>query len=541
MMNPWQTMRGGGSRLAPVTLSKFQIQSIPAPVVLGAVLLMCFGYNLGVPPLFDLDEGAFSAATWEMLQRGDFITTYLNGELRFDKPILIYWLQAASVSLFGLNEWALRLPSAIAASLWVVAVYGFARQRLEPTEGANVGVNAGLAAALIAAFSIGVVVIGRAATADALLNLLITLTLLDIIRYFQRPDFVLRNRVYVWIGLGLLTKGPIAIIVPLAVSLMYVAIQKRWQDWLRAVFNPLGWVIMLAIALPWYILQYQAQGQAFIDGFFLKHNVGRFSSTMEGHGGSLLYYVPVVLLIILPFAGLLLRILPRIKQAFHEPLDLWLWLWFGFIFVFFSLSNTQLPHYLLYGTTPLFLLMAKYRNDLQSKLLAYVPLVLWLALLAILPDVLHIAAAEVDDAYTRAMVQSVDSVFGTGYRIGIIAALIITLGFFFMRGKPVWQGLLMAGALHTFVIVQWVGPAAGELLQQPVKSAARQARQYTEPVVMWRINMPSFTVYRQQVTPRRDPRAGEIVFTRIDALPDLGAHEVIFKQYGIVLAKKLSE
>jgi hypothetical protein len=262
---------------------------------------------------------------------------------------------------------------------------------------------------------------------------------------------------------------------------------------------------------------------------------------MEGHGGSLLYYVPVVLLIILPFAGLLLRILPRIKQAFHEPLDLWLWLWFGFIFVFFSLSNTQLPHYLLYGTTPLFLLMAKYRNDLQSKLLAYVPLVLWLALLAILPDVLHIAAAEVDDAYTRAMVQSVDSVFGTGYRIGIIAALIITLGFFFMRGKPVWQGLLMAGALHTFVIVQWVGPAAGELLQQPVKSAARQARQYTEPVVMWRINMPSFTVYRQQVTPRRDPRAGEIVFTRIDALPDLGAHEVIFKQYGIVLAKKLSE
>ena len=98
----------------------------------------------------------------------------------------------------------------------------------------------------------------------------------------------------------------------------------------------------------------------------------------------------------------------------------------------------------------------------------------------------------------------------------------------------------MAGALNTFVVVQWVGPAAGELLQQPVKTAARLASKYGETVVMWRINMPSFTVYRQKVTPRRDPKPGEIVVTRIDALPDLGPHEVIFDQGGIVLAKKLS-
>jgi len=208
--------------------------------VLGAVLLLCFAYNLGAPPLFDLDEGAFSAATWEMLQRGDFITTYLNGELRFDKPILIYWLQAASVSVLGLNEWALRLPSALAASLWVLAVYGFARRNIDETTG--------LSAAFIAAMAAGVLVIGRAATADALLNLFIALTLLDIIRYFHAPGFVLRNRIYVWIGLGLLTKGPIAILVPLAVSFCYVALQRRWRDWFRALLNPLGWMIMLVIA-----------------------------------------------------------------------------------------------------------------------------------------------------------------------------------------------------------------------------------------------------------------------------------------------------
>jgi 4-amino-4-deoxy-L-arabinose transferase-like glycosyltransferase len=516
-----------------MTSSSLTIKSLPAPVLLGAALLLCFAYNLGVPPLFDLDEGAFSAATWEMLKRGDYITTYLNGELRFDKPILIYWLQAASVSVFGVNEWALRLPSAIAASLWVVAVFSFARSRMDATTG--------LVAGLIAAFSTGVVVIGRAATADALLNLFITLTLLDIIRYFERPGFLLRNRVYLWMGLGLLTKGPIAIMVPLVVSFLYVAVQKRWQDWVRALVNPLGWLIILAVAVPWYILEYMAQGQAFIDGFFLKHNVGRFSSTMEGHGGSLFYYLPVALLIILPFTGLLLRILPRIKQAMDDPLDLWLWLWFGFIFIFFSFSNTQLPHYLLYGVTPLFLLMAKYRNDLQSKSLAYVPLLIWLVLLAVLPDLSPMIAEHANDEYTRTLAQRAITVFGAGYQIGLVVAIVITFGFFLWREKPVWHGLMIAGVLHTFVIVQWIGPAAGKLIQQPVKAAAQLARQYDETIVMWRVNMPSFTVYREKVTPRRDPQPGEIVFTRIDALPDLGAHEVIYNNGGIVLAKKLAQ
>ncbi len=532
-MNPYRTMKDGTSHPTPKTLSDFPIKTVPAPVLLGAALLLCFAYNLGTPPLFDLDEGAFSAATWEMLKRGDFITTYLNGELRFDKPILIYWLQAASVSVFGINEWALRLPSAIAASVWVVAVFNFARSRMDATTG--------LVAALIAAFSAGVVVIGRAATADALLNLFITLTLLDIIRYFEHPSFLLRNRVYLWMGFGLLTKGPIAIIVPLVVSFLYVAVQRRWQDWARALFNPLGWAISLAVALPWYIMEYLAQGQAFIDGFFLKHNVSRFSSTMEGHGGSLFYYLPVALLVILPFTGLLLRILPRIKQALDEPLDLWLWIWFGFIIIFFSFSNTQLPHYLLYGVTPLFLLMAKYRDDLQSKSLAYLPLLVWLALLALLPDIFPMAAGRANDVYTQFLAQRADSVFGIGYRIGLMAAFVITVGLFFWRGKPIWQGLLIAGVLHTIVIVQWVGPAAGELMQQPVKTVAKLARQYNETIVMWRLNMPSFTVYREQVTPRRDPQPGELVFTRVDALSDLGAHEVIYQEGAIVLARKLTQ
>src|SRR5919206_4159035 len=94
-----------------------------------AAVLASFFWMLGHAPLFDVDEGAFSEATLEMFQRGDFLSTYLNGEPRYDKPILIYWLQAASISLFGASEFAFRLPSALCATVWAYFTYLFARRR----------------------------------------------------------------------------------------------------------------------------------------------------------------------------------------------------------------------------------------------------------------------------------------------------------------------------------------------------------------------------------------------------------------------------
>src|SRR3954462_12439203 len=127
--------------------------------------LAAFLFNLGSIPLFDVDEGAFSEATREMFVRPDFLSNCLIGAPRFDKPILIYWCQAIFVWLFGPNEWAFRLPSALAASGWCWAVGMFAGE-----QGAKTG-DAGRAAIFgttVAATSLGVIFIGRAATADAL-------------------------------------------------------------------------------------------------------------------------------------------------------------------------------------------------------------------------------------------------------------------------------------------------------------------------------------------------------------------------------------
>src|SRR3954462_6299542 len=110
-------------------------------------VLASFFWMLGAAPLFDVDEGAFSQATLEMFQRGDFLSTTLNGEPRYDKPILVYWLQAAGVALFGPTEWAFRLPSALCATAWTWLTYLFARR--------HYGVDRTLFAAIIVATSIG--------------------------------------------------------------------------------------------------------------------------------------------------------------------------------------------------------------------------------------------------------------------------------------------------------------------------------------------------------------------------------------------------
>src|ERR671934_2382097 len=96
-----------------------------------AAVATSFYWMLGAAPLFDVDEGAFSQATLEMFERGDFLSTYLNGEPRYDKPILVYWLQAVAVALAGPSEWAFRLPSALCATLWAWLTYLFARRHFD--------------------------------------------------------------------------------------------------------------------------------------------------------------------------------------------------------------------------------------------------------------------------------------------------------------------------------------------------------------------------------------------------------------------------
>jgi 4-amino-4-deoxy-L-arabinose transferase-like glycosyltransferase len=504
------------------------LRAAPMLALAAAVAVSLF-LRLGAFPLFDVDEGAFGEATREMLARGDYVSTWLNGQPRFDKPILIYWLQAASVSLLGLSEFALRLPSSLASCGWIAGVYVFTRRFVDRASAP--------AAAFIAATSAGVTVIGRGAIADAALNLFLALAMFDIIRYQAAPTPLLRRRVYLWMGLGLLAKGPVALLVPGAASALACALQGRLRDWLRAVADPAGWLVLLAVAAPWYGLEYARQGDAFLEGFFMRHNVERFAAPLQGHGGSLLYYVPAVLLVLLPYSGLFLATLPGMRRLRTDPVDCFLWCWFGFVFVFFSLAGTKLPHYLLYGSTPLFILMARHRRQLRSGWLAFTPPLLMLASVLALPLLLRRIAPGLHNPYLREALWQ-PGVFTGAWLARAALLFVLVLGLALWRAAPLWPRLAASGLACACALATLLLPALAQLQQAPVKEAALLARSQGWPVVSWRINVPSFSVYRGAVTPGvAAPRPGDIVLTRSNALPDLGAAQVLYRKGGVVLAR----
>jgi 4-amino-4-deoxy-L-arabinose transferase-like glycosyltransferase len=483
---------------------------------------------LGLPPLFDVDEGAFSEATREMLASGDWLSTTLNGAPRFDKPILIYWLQAASVATLGLNEFALRLPSALAALGWIAAIGRFTRTRLDA--------EAGALACWIAATCTGVVVIAHAATADALLNALLAAAMFDAWRFVEDGDRLALRRMYVWIGLGVLTKGPIAMLIPVAVTFLYALLSRRLRDWRAAAFDPVGWLLLALIVAPWYGYALQRHGRAFVEGFFVKHNLQRFGATLEGHSGSIAYYVVAVPALLLPWTGLLYPALRAARADWRTDLTRYLWLWFGFVFVFFSASGTKLPHYVLYGLTPLFLLMAMHRHGLHGGRLSRMAAAVLLAVLPLLPWLVQrwaLGASGPRTAYYAALGQRALEAAPIGFYAITGACCAIAIATLLAGRWAAWKRLAVAAALFVLALETAVAPWLGDVISGPVKRAARFVAARPQTVVQWNLDVPSFSVYRGQITESRPPRPGELAITRADRLPADASVEVLFSEAGI--------
>jgi 4-amino-4-deoxy-L-arabinose transferase-like glycosyltransferase len=500
---------------------------------------MMLSLNVATTPLFDVDEGAFSEATRNMVETGNYITTYLDGNVRFDKPILSYWLQSLGVRMLGVTELAFRLPSLLATLFWVFSVGLFVWQ-YDRRQNA-------IPAALVTSASLGILVIGRAATADALLNLFLVLSLFDLYRFTEEPKRSTRYRLYFWMGLGMLTKGPIAILVPLATGVLYLGIGRRFHLIWKALFSPIGWLIFLGVALPWYVLEYLDQGQAFIDGFFMTHNVERFSSTMEQHSGGFLYYLPMTLALLLPFSGLLIPALYRNGQRLMarqaDRLDLFLWCWFGFVFLFFSLSGTKLPHYMIYGLIPLIILTLRHLDSSWSGLWLLLPAVALIALIASLPEIARLGLdGWIDDAPTRLLLPRLIGYFQLRdyLWLGGAGVAVIVINLWPNIGRTPRIGVTAVAC--SFAISGGLMPAVGYLLQEPIKSAALHATRHIEaPIVQWGVEWSSFSVYRQAPTPRRMPKADEVALTRRSRIEALDLpYLTLFEEGDTVLIQLLA-
>jgi 4-amino-4-deoxy-L-arabinose transferase-like glycosyltransferase len=258
--------------------------------------LLCAGLylpGLGVPSLWDIDEGHNAQAAREMLEAGTWITPTFNYQLRVDKPALLYWLQMCGYLTLGIDEFSARLPSALAALLTVLLTYALGRRLFDPATA--------LLGAVVLASSLLFSGSAHFANPDALLNACNVLTFLLVWIGLQDGHSRWLGWVGISTGLGFLAKGPVALVLPAAVVLLFLLWTRQLRRLLSARLLQ-GFFLFALVAVPWFALVGSETKGAYLRGFFLKHNRDRFLNPMEGHSGPFVYHVGSLLLGFLPWS-----------------------------------------------------------------------------------------------------------------------------------------------------------------------------------------------------------------------------------------------
>ncbi|NET56992.1 MAG: glycosyltransferase family 39 protein [Symploca sp. SIO2E6] len=364
---------------------------------------LIFLWNLGSTGLIDETEPLFAEAARQMTVTGDWITPYFNGETRFDKPPLIYWLMAIGYKLIGVNEWAVRLPSALAAialmifGFYTLRYYGVsspaARQtrrrgdaetrRRGDTETRRreilqrqLWLTAGMGSAMIA-LNPQTIIWARIGVSDMLLSSCMGTALLAFfLGYAQKeqqttpkthpptspsphPPIPSSNwylAFYFLIALAILAKGPVGIVLPGIIIGSFLLYLGKLREVLREMQIVRGILIIFALTLPWYGLVIAANGKAYIDSFFGYHNIQRFTEVVNGHSAPWYFYFLVVFVGFIPWSVYLPIAIARLRfwqrQRWQSSprsthLGLFALFWFAGIFGFFTIAVTKLPSYVL--------------------------------------------------------------------------------------------------------------------------------------------------------------------------------------------------
>ncbi len=339
------------------------------PWLLGLLCIVDFWVGLGSHALWDVDEPNNAVCAREMLETRNWWVPVFNGDLRYDKPILLYWLLMPLYALFGVSEWTARLPSALAMTAMVFVIVMLTRRLSD--------MRTGLMAGTLFASALHIVLIARACVPDPLLMLSLGTALPMLLLHYleQRQAASLRMSkelvcAYVAIGLGVLAKGPVAVAMPGLIVGTFLLLMGEFRHW--RLFLPFRGLAMVAlISLPWYIGVGILTDGDWLRGFILHHNIDRFTGALQGHHGFPGYYVLTTLAGWFPWTGLLLAALVfgpwRAADLRKHPVRLFLLSWMLVYLIFFSIARTQLPNYMLPSFMAAAMLMALWWRDADAR------------------------------------------------------------------------------------------------------------------------------------------------------------------------------
>lgn len=314
-------------------------------------------YALGARTLVTSDEGRYAEMAREMATTGDWITPRLNAIKYFEKPPLQVWVTALAFKAFGLGEWQARLWTGLCGLLGIGLVAYTGRRLFNPW----VGITAGL----VLASCFWWAALGHVNTLDMGLSGMMTLTLCGLLLGQHENAGAEERRNWMlacWAGMALavLSKGLIGVVLPGAVLVLYTVISRDWVIWKR-LHPGAGLLLFFAIAAPWFVLV-SMKNPEFARFFFIHEHFERFTSKVHGRFHPWHYFIPILIVGIAPWLTVLVQsLLAGIRKTAgdFQPKMLLL-IWAVFIYTFFSISDSQLPSYILPIFPALALLIASY-------------------------------------------------------------------------------------------------------------------------------------------------------------------------------------
>ena len=343
MVSRWSSR---GAAISDIKRPRLAIAILAALVALGAIV---YFVDLGGTSIWDANEAFYVETPREMMAANDYVNPSFNDLPRFNKPVLSYWIVAGFYRLFGVSVGVERVPIAIGALLLIACAFVLAQLSAGAASTAAAratgdaprpkAASAGLWAAAGLAADPRLVMFARRIFIDVWTSAFLALTLTFFALSERHAD---RRRLYlalmyVSIGLGTLTKGPVAVVLPALAFALYFLVHREPRR-IRDMMIPAGILIVAAIVLPWYAALYHQHGWTEIKSFLLTENIQRFTA---GEGvrqvRGPLFYIPVVFSDSFPLSVMLIAA-AALWWRERDRMQSLLWCWIAAVVIFFSLS-----------------------------------------------------------------------------------------------------------------------------------------------------------------------------------------------------------
>lgn len=336
--------------------------------LLALLCLIFLFYGLGFYPLMDVDETRYAVIARDLINSFNWNNLNLNAMPFLEKPPLYFWLVGGSIKLFGgLSSFAVRFPIAILSTFLTFFTYYVGKKVISR--------KYGMLSALILLSSIFFLILSHIAILDMVLTVFVSSAIYcGFLTHFCEE----KNKKFYWwyfylfIGLGFLSKGILAFIIPFMIIVPFSFAMKTLKEMLKPIYVLPGFIIFMLISLPWHLIMYQEYGFRFIREYFLIHHFARFmNSEYIGRERPPLYFIPVFFLGFFPWSFVFISILvngvKKIISKFksvqgniqdklmalieantnEQKMILFATIYFVLTFLFFSLSSTKLPTYIL--------------------------------------------------------------------------------------------------------------------------------------------------------------------------------------------------